>query len=642
MRFIYVLLLFTTIASAELSTDDLLSMSLDDLLNVKVTSASKKEQTLLQSPSAIEIITKDELELLKCNRLSECLEFATGISSVNGEGNIFQTSTIRGNSLTNYNTDTLLLVDGTPILNAYHGSFNLDMIPLSSIDRIEIVKGASSVLYGTNAINGVINIITIDGNDEVMFRSRYGSYDTIHLETRGVYNYDSGSLRLFADRTTSNEKSITIKDEKGEYRDFAQDYETDSLMAKASYENAWIHLQFYDRHLDNYKTRGFSAGTPAVDAKEGNTEKESLVAIGYNYKINKDFQLKMQTAYHDWNLDKTRYNGQWEYESWSWFNELELHMYENSDSSNVLGISYEDSNARRYKTEKNAYDIGLNNEKTKNYSIYDNGNYALNDEWSFVYGGRYFFSEYYDETQKDDIHNDNFSFRTGVIYNIQNNMSIKALYAQAYRVPSYFEKEVNSASVKGNPNLSPEESESYDLILVHQLSNFNYTVDLFYTKIKDKISRVDIGGGIQQNQNAGNVDFYGLELNTKFKLDNGLWGFAGYSYTQSTNEDDPSIEKFVYDNMFTAAISKKAFSNFKFNSAVKYLDSWGAASSYVLMNLSVDYELNAIKGLSFEAIANNIFDKDIDQPEIARDNANVQAIPKNYSTRFYLGMKYIF
>jgi outer membrane receptor protein involved in Fe transport len=317
-------------------------------------------------------------------------------------------------------------------------------------------------------------------------------------------------------------------------------------------------------------------------------------------------------------------------------------MYENSQSSNILGISFENANARRYKSEKGDYDIGRNNEKTQNYSIYDNGNYAINDNWNIIYGGRYFFSDYYDGTQRRNINNNNFSFRTGLIYKIKENISVKGLYSQAYRVPSYFEKEVNSATVKGNADLDPEKSDSYDLILVHQLQHFNYTVDLFYTEIKDKISRVDIGRGVKENQNGGDVDYYGVEINTKFKFDDSLWGFAGYSYTKSRNEDIQNLDKFVYDNMFTTALSKRAFSNFTFNGAIKYLDSWGGADSYTLMNLSIDYDVPYLQGLTFEAIANNIFDEDIDQPEIARDSPAVQNIPKDYSTRFYFGMKYVF
>ena len=640
MRSLALVFLLSSFAYADLSTEELFNMSLDELLNVNVTSASKKSQSLLDSPSAIEIITKEELEILKCNRLSECLEFATGMSSVNGEGNIFSTTTIRGNTQVNYNTNTLLLVDGIPILNSYHGSFNLDMMPLSSIERIEIVKGANSVLYGTNAINGVINIITIDDNDEIMGRARYGSYNTQHLEARTVHNYDNGSLRLFADRTSSNEDSFLIHDEKGEFRDFAQDYETDALMAKASYDDAWMHLQFYDRHLHNYKTRGFSVN--GVDAKEKNTEKEYLIALGYDYEVDKDFSLNMKSVYHDWELEKDRYIGHWDYSSWSSYNELELHMFDNAKSSNIFGVSYEVGAARRYKSEKGAYDVGASNQKTHNYSVYDNGNFALNESWNFVYGGRYFFSDYYDRLEREDVHNDNFSVRTGVLYSVQNNMTLKTLYSQAYRVPTYFEKEVNSATVKGNPNLSSEKSESYDLIFVHQLESFNYTADLFYTKIKDKISRVDIGGGIKQNKNDGDIDYYGLELNTKFRIDETLWGFAGYSYTQSANEDNKALEDFVYDNMFTAALSKKAFSDFTFNTAIKYMDSWAEADSCFLMNLSADYAVPSVQGLSFELIATNIFNEDIDVPEIARDAPEVETVPEDQSSRFYFGMKYLF
>jgi len=403
MRSLALIFLLSSLVYADLSTEELLNMSLDELLNVKVTSASKKSQSLLDSPSAIEIITKEELEILKCNRLSECLEFATGISSINGEGNIFQTTTIRGNTLTNYNTDTLLLVDGIPILNPYHGSFNLDMMPLSSIQRIEIVKGANSVLYGSNAINGVINIITINDNDEGMGRVRYGSYDTLHAEARLVHNYNEGTLRLFADRTTSNEESFDIKDENAQKRNFAQAYETDAVMVKASYKEAWMHLQFFNRHLDNYKTRDF--GTPTSDKKEGNSEKEYLLAAGYTFELSRDFSLKTQSAYHDWELDKSRLNGEWNYDSWSWYNELELHMFEHENSSNIFGLSYENSNARRFKGDLSTpeYDVGKSNEKTQNYSIYDNGNYAINEDLDFVYGGRYFFSQYHNTVNKPEL-----------------------------------------------------------------------------------------------------------------------------------------------------------------------------------------------------------------------------------------------
>lgn len=633
-----------TVLSASSQTDKLFDLSLDELLEIHVNSASKKEDTQLSSPSAIEIITKQELESLKCNRLSECLEFATGISSVNGEGNIFTTTTIRGNTLVNYNTNTLLLVDGIPILNSYHGSFNLDSIPLSSISQIEIVKGAASVLYGTNAINGVINIITLQEKNSGMVRTRYGSNNTWLASTSLSYDINEDlSLKLFAEHTASDAEEFTIKDQSGDTRNFAQEIQNTSLIAKLAYKDFWLHAQAYKRELPNYKTRGFTDNATGLDAKEENDEQEYLLALGYNFNINQDIFLKFQSAYHSWELKKDRLENTstWDYDSSSFYNELELHMYTNEKSSNILGLSYEYTDAHRYK-DKNP-GIGENNEATQNLSIYDNGNYLLSDNFNFLYGGRYFTSTFYDTTQSKDIVNDNFSFRTGVIYNLHENIALKALYSQAYRVPTYFEREVSSSRIKGNPNLTPELSQTYDLILVHELDNFNYTLDLFYTQIDDKIIGADVSGqSYKVYQNIGEVAFYGAEISTKFKYDSSFWGFANYTYTQTDSPSDKSVSKFTYENMLNISLTKSFLDNYLVNTNIKYLSNWGDADSYFLWNASVEYLFSYVKDLKIELIAKNILGQNIDLPEIAIDDPSVTTIPKDYTTKVYLGLKYDF
>ncbi len=607
--------------------------------NIKINSADKHYHDLLDTSSRVEIITAEELQLLKCNRLSECLEFATGISSLNTEGDIFQTSTIRGNTLANYNTDTLLLIDGIPIRNPYHGSFNLDMIPLSAIDRIEILKGANSVLYGSNAMNGVINVITRDSSDDIYLLGRYGSFNTLHSEIGLIQNYTQGSLRLFADRSSSDGESFLIRDENNLTRDFAQDYETDALVVKADYKRLWLHLQFSDRHLGNYKTSGFEAGTPPQNALERNREFEYLGAFGFSIPIDRDFLLKLQSNYHAWSLNKRRYNGEWDYESWSLYNELELHMFEKSKSSNVLGISFEHSNARRYQSEINDYDVGKNDEDTHDVSLYDNGNYQLHEQLDLVYGGRLSFSSYHDPLLEEEIRNNNFSVRAGLIYSPLDRLALKLLYAQAYRTPSYLEKEVNSSIMASNSELEPETSESYDLILMHQLQQLHYTVDLYYTKIKNRIIPVDIGGGQEQYQNREQTGFYGLELNGKFTFNKGLYGFAGYAYTQSEQQKDKHL---IYEHMLTLGLSQQASAALRFNAAFKYLDDWGEASDYFLANLSMEYQLPFVSGMSLEIIANNIFEEKIDLPEVSRESSNVLSIPTEHSTHYYMGLKYRF
>lgn len=593
--------------------------------------------------SNIEILTQKELELLKCNLLSECLESATGISSINGEGDIFQATNIRGNTSVNYNANTLLLVDGIPILNPYHGSFNLDSIPLSSISKIEIIKGTSSIIYGSNAINGAINIITKNDKDKATIQSRFGSYETFLASTSLSYILAQDlSLSLFAEHTKSSGEQLLIKDELGNTKDFEQSYKNSSLIAKLKYKDLWFHTQIFQRRLPNYKTQGFIYG--ALDAKEENYESEYTVGIGYKHNINKNIFLKLQSIYHKWDLTKDRLEdtSQWSYDSDSFYNELETHFFTNTDSSNILGVSYEIANAHRFISESSSYDVGINDKKTYNFSLYDNGKYKLDDELDFLYAGRYFYSSYYDATLNKYANNDNFSLSTGLIYNLAKNISLKALYSQAYREPTYFEKEVNTTTLIGNSNLSPELSKTYDLILSHELESLKYSLGLFYTQLENKISRVDINSSTQMNENIGNIDYYGVELNTKFRFSKTLWGFANYSYLQTDTNSDPSIKNFTYDHMLNIAISKLFAQQYLINTSIKYLDDWGEASSYTLLNFSFDYKPKSMKNLSYEMVMKNILDEKIELPEIERANQNVATIPSMYESRIYLGLKYDF
>ncbi len=177
----------------------IVELSLKELMNLKVYSTSKKLEKIMETPAPVNVITSKDIELLNFNTLEEVLEYITGLASGNGEGNIFTTTTIRGNTLINYNTNTLLLFDGILLYNPYNGSFDLNSIPLSSIERIEIIKGANSVLYGTNAINAVINIISKrikkDRNSNVKGRVKYGSFDTFYFQNSIMMK--SGKLEFY-------------------------------------------------------------------------------------------------------------------------------------------------------------------------------------------------------------------------------------------------------------------------------------------------------------------------------------------------------------------------------------------------------------------------------------------------------------
>jgi iron complex outermembrane receptor protein len=143
------------------------------LINKDVSSASKRVENAFDSPLASTVLTKQEIEMSGATTIEEALRMIPGVivrEKTNGNFDIH----IRGldnlpdNSMLIYseNTNTLLMIDGRPVFNYVHGGIVWETLPVgfADIDRIEIVRGPASALYGPNAVNGVINIITSKTN----------------------------------------------------------------------------------------------------------------------------------------------------------------------------------------------------------------------------------------------------------------------------------------------------------------------------------------------------------------------------------------------------------------------------------------------------------------------------------------------
>jgi outer membrane receptor for ferrienterochelin and colicins len=121
-----------------------------------VVTAGKKAQSFQDVPNSVSIVTTKEIERRNRTYLDEVLEYTPGVTMVEGDVNIRGSS---GFSL-GAGSRVLLLVDGIPMMPGDSGDIKWDIVPLSQIDRVEVIKGAGSALYGSHALGGVINIIT--------------------------------------------------------------------------------------------------------------------------------------------------------------------------------------------------------------------------------------------------------------------------------------------------------------------------------------------------------------------------------------------------------------------------------------------------------------------------------------------------
>ena len=606
----------------------LFELSLEELVNVSVSTTSKREEKKTDSPALVSVLQSQEIELLGFTSTEEIIEYITGLSSVNGEGNVFTTTSILGNTLVNYNTNTLLLVDGKSILSPYHGSFDFAAIPVSSIDRIEVVKGANSVLYGTNAINAVINVITKSSTDANKIHVQVGQHGKRSLS--GSFGNAAAGLAVQADITNVGGETLTLIDEQGQTLDWEPDKEIRNINVKYQAGNLNLQLLHFNRRVSNHRTKGF-------DDIQYNDESGTLLAADYTVDLADDSTLTLLLQHYDWELDKAflKFSDQreftWYYQGSRSSAQLE-YTFNWRNNYIISGLEASNNKGRRFKQDKNAFDIGAFDEPTKDFSAYLNGIWAYSDDIDIHYGARYYTSTFFDHVLDRDIDFNSLSFRAALIRRLNDNMSFKLVFGEAFRVPTYFERQVASATVQGNADLRPEESRTINLIYSLSEDNFDLQIGLFKTTIDEKITRIPIPNtpNIFQNNNVGSVTFDGLETELNFSLSDSISGFTGLSYN---NADDPeNID--LYKWMFSGGLYYQMSDKSKLALSYKYLSDWAAAPSYTLINPSFIYQMR--QNMAVRVGINNLLDEQRDLPEIARRKETVPTIPVAHERNVFI------
>jgi iron complex outermembrane receptor protein len=146
--------------AAHAVADDYLDMSPEQLLDAQVISVSKRPEKLSETPAAIYVITGEDIARSGVTTIPEALRMAPGVDVARADSNSWAIS-IRGLNSTLANK-LLVMIDGRAVYNPLFGGtyWELQDLPLSTIDRIEIIRGPGGTLWGANAVDGVINIIT--------------------------------------------------------------------------------------------------------------------------------------------------------------------------------------------------------------------------------------------------------------------------------------------------------------------------------------------------------------------------------------------------------------------------------------------------------------------------------------------------
>ena len=262
------------------ATDDLTQLPLEDLMNLTVTSVSKKEQRLASAATAIYIVTGEEIRRSGVTSIPEALRLAPGVQVARIDANKWAVS-IRGFN-GRFANKLLVLMDGRSIYTPlFSGVFwEAQDTVLEDVDRIEVIRGPGAALWGANAVNGVINIITRSANDTPGALVSVGGGSNEHGFATARYGAsltDQSHLRLYAKHqehgnfvdAAGNGAHDAWESTLGGFRLDSQPTESDSLTLQGSYYSGRLDETYTLYRLPTPQDGSFSREENATSGMSG-------------------------------------------------------------------------------------------------------------------------------------------------------------------------------------------------------------------------------------------------------------------------------------------------------------------------------------------------------------------------------------
>ncbi|NLN13964.1 MAG: TonB-dependent receptor, partial [Arcobacter skirrowii] len=480
------------------------------LETITVTSATKSEQKLKDVTANVDAITAEDIEAIKFKTVAEALQTIPGIQ-VSQSGGIGQQTSLflRGMD----SKKTLVLIDGIRYNDPSGNGANFEHLMINDIERIEVIKGAQSSIWGADASAGVINIITKSAKDGTYanINLEAGRYDSKIAKLNVSHKNESFDAKLSATRVdTDGFSAMTPKGEK------SKNYEDDG------YENTTVNLKLgYNFDDSNRVSTSYEIIDTEVDIddffnKDPNNKdiaKTKTHLANITYENRNDIALtKFYGNYTDIKREYTsstpKYKGT--------IKEYGLNTsidYLNS-SNLTLGADY-----KKFENKAN-----IDKEYNNKGIFISNTNKFFDDKTIFTQALRY--DRYSDFENKT-------TGKIGLKQYIIDDLNISANYGTGYNIPTTFE--LYDAS-SGNINLKPEKTKTYDIGIEYK----GFSATYFNSKIENLINWEWTGPGMFDGMNKnieGKSKFKGIELAYKNYVTEDIFLNLNYTRLSAKNKD---------------------------------------------------------------------------------------------------------
>ena len=515
----------------------------------KVTiTAMRQERKISEVPVAIEIISSKKIAQVSAQNTGEVL---SSFSSVTMKGtsdlNSLQTISLRGST----DSQVLVLLDGQRLNNSQNASVDFSTIPVEFVDKIEIVKGGHSAFYGTNAVGGVINIISksspVDQKISAGIKSGVGSWNsqfhTVNMSQQiGKFNYFAvlNTLR-------SNGK-YSYRNNEGNKQDRENnDIEKNEVFVKANYlvtEKSQLHFFTSYGKWD----RGLPGPISFPSTTQRLKETRKMYNVGYENATFDSWQFKANVYYH-WSNQNYRDSSPYAAEDTEHKNEAIGFNFQNRYMlNNWLQISY-GYDFRQDKLASTKY-----NKRSRDIQgIYFIGEVKTSVPVVPVFNKIIFVPAFrYDKYTDFD---GQVSPKLGVVitHSSDASLSLRGNVGSSFRAPTFNDLfwPVDTWSV-GNPDLKPEKGLNYDLGLLAEFNQGTWLTNLEFSYFVNDIENLNMWKEVSpwfwQPQNIDKSLTRGTEVQFKFSfLENLLNLRAAHTYLDAKyhNDDSPLFGNYL-------------------------------------------------------------------------------------------------
>jgi outer membrane receptor for ferrienterochelin and colicin len=577
------------------TNDDLMDLSLDDLMNVTVTTTSKAEEKISDAPGVISVMSRDELKRFGARTLKDVLMRMPSINLSTTYLSDRSCVSIRGDQINAAANHILLLINGRPVREAEEGGIKSEMFesfPVAVIDRIEVVRGPGSVLYGSNAFSGVINVITKSDLENEGDISLFGGVPGAFRGTGYAgYRFDDFSFLVGGQYKKAKAWNVKFQAADTVFRNFTIPDNGFGSYCELNYRGI-RYMTSFDRWRNFYAIQKYIPDVPIPGENAyGNIDwGKWFNDLGYTKKINNIWEMSANVTYTQSWLDvhsfpspkRNSYDltGEW------------TNFFRPLDNLNVVvGILGNRTAGSQNDTMPSITSL---NDFQNNYSGYIQTDYRFISEVKVIAGL---------QGNKAVGFDLDINPRLGLIWSPKDIVTVKALYSTAFRAPTIQEQYLDAPTLRGTHTLKPEKVQTFDFGITTQTENAFIGLNNFYSKISNSIYQQQIIPPPNRYANSNiPTTIVGMELEGKYFITKELMLVGSGLFQKNTTGDSAGNMMPVPEASAKGGISYSAngftasvFNIYEGDIHKRYNPRFNKArDAFNLLNATIKYEISRL------------------------------------------------